>query len=83
MTTPTPSKLAILRAAGKVQREIAQESQLETVADVHAVEHANVTSRRGPPAANVDPLEQIASAESQLSDVNSCLLYTSPSPRDS
>ena len=70
----TPSKLDILRAAGKVQREIAREAE-EVTAEVHAPPaqdlFANVTSRRGPPgAAAVDPLAQITRAQDELQDVN-------------
>ena len=63
----TPSKLDILRAAGKVQREFACESG-KTVADVH---DSNVTTRRkAPDPAPVDPVDQIDRAQGELQDVN-------------
>ena len=67
----TPSKLDILRAAGRVQRELAAEAITEEVeAQVHASDH-NVTSRRkAPGAAAIDPVEQIALAQDELVGVN-------------
>ena len=72
MSTPTPSKLAILRAAGQVQREIAADQNTtgqQVVADVHhPANPSNVTTRR-----RQDPLEQISVAQDELSQVQSDL----------
>ena len=98
----TPSKLDIIRAAGKVQREIAAEIHQDGAA-VPPPDTSNVTTRR-----HKDPVDQITAAQDELGEVqadlqhdqvllrrlrgtggvdfstgNSCLLYTSPSPRDS
>ena len=66
----TPSKLSIFRAAGKVQREMAEEIQV--AAEVHPAPGAmaNVTTRRAPAAAAVNPLETIADAQEELEDVS-------------
>ena len=72
----TPSKLAILRAAGKVQQQLAKEAAGDTTADVHPAADlfSNVTSRRGGPvAAAVDPVDQISLAQDELQDVNAQL----------
>ena len=58
----TPSKLDIIRAAGKVQLEIAAEAQ------IHPPPGDNVTTRR-----RQDPLEQISNAQDELQDVQSSL----------
>ena len=70
MSSPTPSKLAILRAAGQVQREIAADQNAagqQVLADVHHPT-GNVTTRR-----RQDPLEQITVAQDELSQVQSDL----------
>ena len=75
MAPPTPSKLDILRAAGKVQRELAQEAiaeETEVEVEVHHAADANVTSRRRAPAAS-SALDQIALAQDELVDVNAQL----------
>ena len=73
----TPSKLDILRAAGKVQQGLAKDAAGEVVADVHPPAtdiFANVTSRcGGPGAAAVDPVDQISRAQDELQDVNAQL----------
>ena len=75
----TPSKLEILRAAGKVQRELAKEVLAEEVqVEVHAEQDQDparhVTGRRRAPGpADVNPIEQIALAEDELVDVNAQL----------
>ena len=65
----TPSKLELLRAAGKIQREIALEAQ---EAEIHAAPADSfVTSRRkAPDAAAVNPIEQISKAQVELEDVS-------------
>ena len=72
----TPSKLDIIRAAGKLQRQIASEASQEVAAEVHApADASNVTTRRkAPDAAAVNPLEQISVAQEELQDVSTALL---------
>ena len=66
----TPSKLDILRAAGKVQRELAAESQL-VEADVHrSADHDNVTTRR---RVQVGAVEQLSEAQDELLQVQTSL----------
>ena len=67
MSTPTPSKLAILRAAGKVQRE------LEVEAEVHNTQQSNVTVRRVPGAAAVNPLDQLSVVQEGIEEVEDSL----------
>ena len=70
----TPSKLDILRAAGKVQRELAQEI---VAAEVHPEpQRSHVTTGRhaAPHSAAVNPLEQISDAQEELHGVSAQLL---------
>ena len=70
MSNPTPSKLSILRAAGKVQREMAEEQAATVNLDT------NVTQRRRQPApdpASVNPLDTIAVVHDELQDVSADL----------
>ena len=65
----TPSKLDILRAAGKVQREIAAEAVQDDVALRSS--DANVTTRRR--GVQIDPVEQIVEAQEELQLVQDSL----------
>ena len=67
MSNPTPSKLDIIRAAGKVQREIAADVHKDASGADAPAKHVHVTTRRK------DPLDQISTAQEELHDVQSSL----------